>query len=70
VKLRQDVLRELLESPADHPKDIRRHDHNERDHERALDRLLVLFAAAVSRQNCGIAMHGQSQNNGFRIELL
>ena len=64
------MLRELPESPADHPKDIRRHDHNEANNERALDRLLVLIAAAVSRQNCGIVLHGQPQNNGFRIEPL
>lgn len=60
MEFREDVLAELLEICTDSPKDIRRHDYDKAENERALDRLLVSFAATASWQSCGIAMHRQS----------
>jgi hypothetical protein len=70
MEFREDVLGELLEISTDGPKDIRCHDHDEAENERAFDRLLVSFASAVSGQSCGIAMHRQSQNSGFCLAQL
>ncbi len=70
MEFREDVLAELLEICTDSPKDIRRHDHDEAENERAFDRLLVSFGSAVSWQSCGIAMHRQSQNSCFCIAPL
>lgn len=64
MKLQKDVLRELMEISAHEPKDVRCHDQNEAQHERALERLLILIVTA----GCRIAMHRQPQNNGFRDE--
>jgi hypothetical protein len=64
------VLRELLEISAYEPKNVRCHDQNEAQNERALERLLILVMTAGSWQSCGIAMHRQPQNNGFRGERL
>ena len=65
VEFREDVWAELLEISTNRPEDIRRHDHDKAENERAFDRLLVSFAATVSWQSCGITMHRQSQNSCF-----
>ena len=70
MQFREDVLAELLEICTDSPKDIRRHDYDKAENERALDRLFVSFAATASWQDCGIAMHRQSQNSCFCIAPL
>ena len=70
IKLREDVLRKLQEMSADRPKDVCRYNRDEAGNERAFDSLLILLAAAVVRQSCGIAMHRQPQNNCFCIALL
>jgi len=70
MEFREDVLAELLEISTNGPEDIRCHDHDEAENERAFDRLLVSFAATASWQSCGIAMHRQPQHSGFRMARL
>lgn len=68
VKLRNDVFGELLETSAHEPENVCGHGQNEAQNKRALQRLLILVVTAGSPQSCGIAMHRQPQNNGFREE--
>jgi hypothetical protein len=65
VKLRDDVLRELLETSVDDPQDVRCHDHHEAENERSLERLLILGS-----RRFGTPVHRQLQNNGFCPEQL